>query len=170
MDLIFVVDLILNFRTAYMTPSGVLEERPRKIAQHYVKGWFLVDLLSCIPFRYLTGSGDQTSKAPKALRLVRLAKMLRLARLKRIVGQHLGSRFGLVSELSGFVAIFLIITCVSPKYTPDEDLIQFSKKLGRMQYGQQCSNIHTNSVVRHMDAQVRCTSTRLLLVLRRDGQ
>jgi hypothetical protein len=116
LDFIFVADLVLNFRTAYMTSSGVLEERPRKIARHYLKSWFLFDLLSCLPFRYVTQTtAGETGKAPKALRLFRLAKMLRLTRLKRIIGQHLGSRFGLVTELSGFVAVFMIISCVSPQ-------------------------------------------------------
>jgi hypothetical protein len=90
------------------------QERPRKIAQHYLKGWFAFDFLSCMPFQYITTgtAGGSTGKAAKALRLVRLAKMLRLARLKRIIGQHIGSRYGLVSEVSGFVVLFLIIVYV----------------------------------------------------------
>lgn len=112
-DVIFITDLLLNFRTAYMTPSGVLEERPRKIAKHYLKGWFTFDFLSCMPFQYLVKGGEgDVGKAAKALRLVRLAKMLRLARLKRIIGQRMGSRYGLVSEVSGFFVLFLIIVYV----------------------------------------------------------
>jgi hypothetical protein len=54
-------DLVLNFRTAYRTDSGVLEERPRKIAVNYLTGWFSFDLLSCLPFQYLASDGTVTT-------------------------------------------------------------------------------------------------------------
>lgn len=38
--------------------------------------------------------------------------MLRLARLKRIIGQRMGSRYGLVSEVSGFIVLFFVIIYV----------------------------------------------------------
>ena len=51
-DIIFVLDLLLNFRTAYVDEHGVMEERPRVIAKHYMRGWFFLDALSCMPFQY----------------------------------------------------------------------------------------------------------------------
>ena len=44
-DIVFIVDLVLNFRTAYYDDEGILEERPRKIASNYLHGWFAFDFV-----------------------------------------------------------------------------------------------------------------------------
>ena len=112
-DIYFVIDIVLNFRTAFYTKQGTREERPGRIARNYVGwpffgktwGWFTIDFVSTLPISYiqyftpdegsaialLDGSlgGERTSsgntRALKALRLVRLSKMLRLARIKKIL-------------------------------------------------------------------------------------
>jgi hypothetical protein len=53
-DTFFIVDVMLNFRTAYMLPTGFLETRPRQIARHYMKGWLLIDCTASLPLTYLT--------------------------------------------------------------------------------------------------------------------
>jgi hypothetical protein len=63
---------------------------------HYIKTWFMVDLLSSLPIDYLflfIDSGDntggytiaRTGRAIKVLRLVKLLSLLRLLRLSRLV-------------------------------------------------------------------------------------
>ncbi len=106
-DLVFVLDVLLNFRTAFVDEQGVMEERPRVIARHYLRGWFLLDVLSCLPFQYLSSGGN--FKAAKSLRLVRLTKMLRLSRLERIIGGHVGARYGMVSQAFSMVILFCAI-------------------------------------------------------------
>ena len=49
-DLFFIVDVGLNFRTAYYDENGLRESRPEYIAKHYMQGWFPIDLVSCLPF------------------------------------------------------------------------------------------------------------------------
>ena len=44
-DIVFIIDLLLNFRTAYYDDAGLLEERPRKIASNYLHGWFAFDFV-----------------------------------------------------------------------------------------------------------------------------
>ena len=66
-DIWFALDLVLNFRTAVFYTSGrdrnVLEIDPNTIAKQYLKGWFFVDFLSCLPVNYvsakLAGRPDQ---------------------------------------------------------------------------------------------------------------
>ena len=110
-DVYFIIDIFLNFRTSYYTSDGTREDRPDKIAKAYLKGWFTIDFLSCLPLGYVgyffqdngtasaatAGSmavaadgakGDSTIRLLKVLRLVRLSKMLRLARLERLVGKY----------------------------------------------------------------------------------
>eukprot|EP01046_Picozoa_sp_COSAG06_P009597 COSAG06_NODE_502_length_14953_cov_15.585297_23_plen_120_part_00 len=55
-DVYFVLDIALNFRTAYYTNGGVREDRPSYIARNYLKGWFTVDFASTLPLSYLLRS------------------------------------------------------------------------------------------------------------------
>jgi len=107
-DLYFITDMILNFRTAFVNSKGVRETDPRMIAKSYLRGWFAIDFVSCIPVGHISyaieqaaladisaseaGGTDSASpdnlKALKSLRLLKLSKMLRLARLKRIMQKY----------------------------------------------------------------------------------
>lgn len=48
-DCIFIVDLTFNFLTAYEDENGILVTSHKRIALSYIKTWFLIDLMSCIP-------------------------------------------------------------------------------------------------------------------------
>ena len=107
-DLYFILDIFLNFRTAIVDRHGALVLSSGKIARSYMTtsysccrspgpGWFWLDVLACLPVSYIElivrgpdageGKGGQI-KAFKILRLLRLAKMLRVARLKRILQRY----------------------------------------------------------------------------------
>ena len=63
-DIMFVVDIVINFRTTYVNTNDEVVSHPRRIAIHYFKGWFLIDMVAAIPFDLLifrTGS-DEVSK------------------------------------------------------------------------------------------------------------
>ena len=51
-DAIFIVDLFLNFFVAYLDDErgNILIKNRMLISQKYLKSWFVVDLLSAIPF------------------------------------------------------------------------------------------------------------------------
>ncbi|KAG2333222.1 hypothetical protein Bca52824_004402 [Brassica carinata] len=55
-DLIFFVNMLLQFRLAYVARestvvgAGQLVDRPKKIALHYLRGYFIVDMIIVIPF------------------------------------------------------------------------------------------------------------------------
>lgn len=53
MDLLFIVDIIVNFNSAFYTINDVLVTDRRRITKRYIKGWFLVDFLACIPFQLI---------------------------------------------------------------------------------------------------------------------
>ena len=93
MDFLFIVDVVVNFRTAAYTQYGDIEVDRTVLAKQYIRSWFLIDVVACLPLRYVVlvtesvskqqdpGGGTSTStgfKALKILRLLRLAKMLRL--------------------------------------------------------------------------------------------
>jgi CRP-like cAMP-binding protein len=101
-DLFFIGDVFLNFRTAYVDKHGHREGRPWEVAKNYAKGWFTIDIVSCLPVQYMQyimeasqgsdgadggGAGDRM-KVLKSLRLMRLAKMLRIARLRKMITKY----------------------------------------------------------------------------------
>ena len=49
-DAFFVMDIFVNFNTAVVVNELELITDRKKIAIHYIKSWFLIDLLSVIPF------------------------------------------------------------------------------------------------------------------------
>ncbi|XP_069808562.1 voltage-gated inwardly rectifying potassium channel KCNH6 isoform X4 [Dendropsophus ebraccatus] len=83
-DIMFIVDIIINFRTTYVNTNDEVVSHPAKIAIHYFKGWFLIDMVAAIPFDlliYRTGSDETTTligllKTARLLRLVRVARKL----------------------------------------------------------------------------------------------
>lgn len=46
----FIVDIVINFRTTYVDKNDELVSHPGRIAMHYFKGWFLIDVIAAIPF------------------------------------------------------------------------------------------------------------------------
>ena len=69
--LLFIVDLCLNFNTAYLDGSHFIVDRSL-IARNYLMGWFWIDLASSIPFEdllhllvLLTGNDEAFSGQPR---------------------------------------------------------------------------------------------------------
>lgn len=46
-------DIILNFRTTYVSKSGQVVYEARSICIHYTTTWFFVDLVAIMPFDLL---------------------------------------------------------------------------------------------------------------------
>ena len=84
MSLLFLVDLVLSFNTAYLVDGEWVRDR-EKIARTYIKGWFWIDAPSSVPVEFielLIADGDAGSLA--AFRVLRLARLVRLAKLLKI--------------------------------------------------------------------------------------
>ncbi|XP_067887134.1 potassium voltage-gated channel subfamily H member 2-like isoform X2 [Heterodontus francisci] len=83
-DIMFIIDILINFRTTYVNSNDEVVSHPGKIAIHYFKGWFLIDMVAAIPFDLLifrSGSDETTTligllKTARLLRLVRVARKL----------------------------------------------------------------------------------------------
>lgn len=97
-DLCFFIDIMANFRTAYLDSRGVLVWDTWRIALRYLRTWFLLDLVSTLPLDWLVvttaqGSVDdsvalRSTKMLRVLRLARLLKLTRVLKLSRILGTH----------------------------------------------------------------------------------
>ena len=49
-DIIYIIDVILNFLKGYRNFDEHLVFKKRKILKHYLKTWFIIDFLQAIPF------------------------------------------------------------------------------------------------------------------------
>ena len=57
----------------------------RKIASNYLKGWFLIDFLSIIPFDDFFTDGKNVTSIAKFARIGRLYKLIRMTRLAKLL-------------------------------------------------------------------------------------
>jgi len=49
-DVVFFVDVLLNCHTSFVTASGDVILDLRAVRINYLKSWFFIDLLSCLPY------------------------------------------------------------------------------------------------------------------------
>ena len=59
-DGLFAIDIIVNFFSPYYD-NNLLVTQKWKIAKHYMKGWFFIDLIACIPF-HLLGQDNEAGR------------------------------------------------------------------------------------------------------------
>ena len=45
-----ILSIVLNFHTTYVGPGREVVSDPKIIRVNYLKSWFLIDLLSCLPY------------------------------------------------------------------------------------------------------------------------
>ena len=87
-DIFFIVDIFVNFRTGYIDDgeSFHVEMCPSKICKRYAKSWLLVDILAAIPFNLFFGDNSgNADRLPRMLRMPRLVRILRLLRLVKLL-------------------------------------------------------------------------------------
>ena len=59
-DILFAMDIIIIFLTAYYNDDFELIDDPKDIAKSYIKGWFFLDTFAIFPFDALQPEVDQT--------------------------------------------------------------------------------------------------------------
>jgi hypothetical protein len=85
MDLMFLVDILVCFFSAYDIDDEIIDDRKR-IAINYLTGWFLVDTLAIFPVNlFLGGNGDGTSNYNELVRIIRLGKLTKLLKFLKLL-------------------------------------------------------------------------------------
>ncbi|KAB5586487.1 hypothetical protein PHYPO_G00002230 [Pangasianodon hypophthalmus] len=80
-DIMFIIDILINFRTTYVNANDEVVSHPLRIAVHYFKGWFLIDMVAAIPFDLLIyDNGEETTTLIGLLKTARLLRLVRVAR------------------------------------------------------------------------------------------
>uniref|UniRef100_A0A8C3KDK8 Cyclic nucleotide-binding domain-containing protein n=1 Tax=Calidris pygmaea TaxID=425635 RepID=A0A8C3KDK8_9CHAR len=86
-DIMFIIDILINFRTTYVNSNEEVVSHPARIATHYFKGWFLIDMVAAIPFDLLIfGSGSEETTT--LIGLLKTARLLRLVRVARKLDRY----------------------------------------------------------------------------------
>lgn len=83
-DIFFLLDILINFRTTINDEkTGEEISSPAKIAMHYLKGKFFIDLLASIPFDFFVVFINSDSGF--ILEFFGLLKLIRILRLSRLI-------------------------------------------------------------------------------------
>ena len=83
-EVFFAIFIILQFFQTYQDHSTLLIVTSfKQISLRYIKRWFLIDLLSIIPFELFMSSSDSSLKYFKMLRFLRLPKFIQTIDVKR---------------------------------------------------------------------------------------
>uniref|UniRef100_A0A1I8IWN4 Ion_trans domain-containing protein n=1 Tax=Macrostomum lignano TaxID=282301 RepID=A0A1I8IWN4_9PLAT len=113
-EVVFIADICINFRTTFVSKSGQVVYCQRMIAINYIKTWFFLDLLAAVPFDIIilisnAVSSDLASKMlARMLRLLKLyQKIDRYAQYSSLVLLLLISMFALSAHW--FACIWLVI-------------------------------------------------------------
>ncbi|NWQ78493.1 KCNH1 protein, partial [Columbina picui] len=123
-DVIFLVDIVLNFHTTFVGPAGEVISDPKLIRMNYLKTWFVIDLLSCLPYDvinafenvdevsilvplppinyYLMAGGRWGEKAEILFSSLKVVRLLRLGRVARKLDHYI--EYG--------AAVLVLLVCV----------------------------------------------------------
>ncbi|XP_072571169.1 voltage-gated delayed rectifier potassium channel KCNH8 [Paramormyrops kingsleyae] len=77
-EILFILDIVLNFRTTYVSTSGQVVYDARSICVHYATTWLFVDLIAALPFDLLYAFNVSVYFGVHLLKTVRLLRLLRL--------------------------------------------------------------------------------------------
>ena len=116
-NIAFLLDVLMTFNTSYYCKGMIVQSR-KKIAVHYLKSWFFIDLVSSLPYELMVESSDDEStwETVRLLRLLRITKLTRLLRLFKlnIYVSKMKENFEITNAVSGAFGVcklvFLILT------------------------------------------------------------
>lgn len=82
-DLVFLIDILVNFRTTFMDEKGEEIKDPRRIAINYLRLHFWIDLVATLPLAEIISSLSR--KDDSRFELFGILKLGRLLKLKKII-------------------------------------------------------------------------------------
>jgi len=110
-DVAFAIDLCTNFCTTYMDEHQHIEiNNSKKMAIHYLQGFFWIDLLATVPFELIFGSVVTSLGWLGALKMVRL---LRLGRLVKKLDDVTGKKWQCRKQIRFYFYCWIMINSVT---------------------------------------------------------
>lgn len=86
-DVFFMADILFNFNTGYLDRECRYITSRRSISISYITGWFWIDLITSIPFEYVSESHtvSQISYISKLTRFLKFVRLVRLLKVMRVM-------------------------------------------------------------------------------------
>ncbi|XP_035388576.1 LOW QUALITY PROTEIN: potassium voltage-gated channel subfamily H member 1a [Electrophorus electricus] len=101
-DVIFLVDIVLNFHTTFVGPAGEVISDPKLIRMNYLKTWFVIDLLSCLPYDVINAFEKMDEGMSSLFSSLKVVRLLRLGRVARKLDHYI--EYG--------AAVLVLLVCV----------------------------------------------------------
>jgi hypothetical protein len=80
-DLLFLIDIFLNFFTVYTNMYEEFVTNRKLIALNYLKGWFIFDVIAILPVSYFFNDDGGVNDLARLARLPRLYKLIKVFRI-----------------------------------------------------------------------------------------
>lgn len=90
-DAFFLTDIALNFRTSYIDADECLVVSGKRIAKHYLRGWFTLDFVSSVPWDIVSAGLLPGLQPARLLKIGKIAKVLKLLRVGKVIKILAGS-------------------------------------------------------------------------------
>ncbi|KAL7033273.1 hypothetical protein ACKWTF_007523 [Chironomus riparius] len=88
-DVIFFIDIVLNFHTTFVGPGGEVVSDPKVIRMNYLQSWFVIDLLSCLPYDVFNAFDHDEEGIGSLFSALKVVRLLRLGRVVRKLDRYL---------------------------------------------------------------------------------
>lgn len=93
-DLIFLIDLFINFITIVEQENGVIITDRKVIALKYLKSWFVIDMISSVPINIiLFGQLSNTAISFKLIKLLKAITLYRLLTISKLIKVTRNNKF-----------------------------------------------------------------------------
>ena len=83
-DVLYLLDVLFNFFMVDFDEHDEMIIDQKVIARNYLRGWFVPDLLTCLPFELFLPN-NKKNDLPKLLRVLKLTKIRKFVKMFRIV-------------------------------------------------------------------------------------
>jgi len=85
-DSLFLIDIFINFNSAYVNPDLDMVDDRKTIVIDYLQGWFFIDLLAIMPFEiFMESHANEMVRVIRIGRIYKLVKLLKLLRIFKVM-------------------------------------------------------------------------------------
>ncbi|XP_038823217.1 potassium voltage-gated channel subfamily H member 5-like [Salvelinus namaycush] len=88
-DVIFLVDIVLDFHTTFMGPGREVISHPKLIRRYYMKIWFVFDLLSYMPYDIIITFMNVDEGISRLFSYLKVVRLLHLGRVTHKLEHYL---------------------------------------------------------------------------------
>lgn len=108
----FLLDILITFNTGYYSKGALIENR-KKIAKHYIKFWFWLDLIASFPYEIATSSvgssvGTSLVKSVAIFKFLKIIRVIRVLKLNQFT-HKLEEHFQFSNTVTGIISLIKLV-------------------------------------------------------------